>query len=509
MAVTSNKLIPVVTLAAGLMVAVVLYKQFTGPASAVKADPALTAVPKPDAPKLPKTAGADADTPSETLNTVAVSNVQLREDVKKVIERNNELIKENERLKANGGVAAANAATEPSTPASAPVARPGGGSGLFDSAIDTAARAADTFTSGMNRAPSSATAPTVTQTYNYPHPTKGPGGVSTLPTATGVTAPPLAPGEVAYSVMAPMGYAAQTDQAKGAKGVAMTRYVRTMQPEGEIGAVHGPATAAAERAAHKKAEDIPYFTIPENGTLAGVTAMTSIIGRVPIDGRVTDPMQFKAVVGRDNLAANGFELPGDLAGMIVTGIAIGDMALSCNEGRVRSVTFVFNDGTVRTVSSRSRNSGVINRSSGSSNQGDLGFISDLHGNPCIPGKFVTNAPAYLTDIIGLKSLGVAGQAFADAQRTTRANNDGSYSSTVTGNTNDYALGQAVSGATDEVTRWMLQRLKSSFDAVISPSGLQMVVHLDQEIKIDKVVNARKLVHRQQTQVSQGGHYGLD
>ena len=57
--------------------------------------------------------------------------------------------------------------------------------------------------------------------------------------------------------------------------------------------------------------------------------MTSIIGRVPIDGRVTDPMQFKAVVGRDNLAANGFELPGDLAGMIVTGIAINCAVLAC------------------------------------------------------------------------------------------------------------------------------------------------------------------------------------
>ena len=52
------------------------------------------------------------------------------------------------------------------------------------------------------------------------------------------------------------------------------------------------------------------FHAAENATLAGATAMTALIGRVPIDGRVTDPMQFKAVIGRDNLAANGFELPG-------------------------------------------------------------------------------------------------------------------------------------------------------------------------------------------------------
>lgn len=94
--------------------------------------------------------------------------------------------------------------------------------------------------------------------------------------------------------------------------------------------------------------DEPYSHPSENSTLAGVTAMTSIIGRVPINGRVTDPMQFKALIGRDNLAANGWELPEDLAGMVVTGIAIGDMALSCSEGKVRSITFVFNDGSIRT-----------------------------------------------------------------------------------------------------------------------------------------------------------------
>ena len=252
--------------------------------------------------------------------------------------------------------------------------------------------------------------------------------------------------------------------------------------------------------------------------------MTSIIGRVPIDGRVTDPMQFKAVIGRDNLAANGFELPADISGMIVTGVAVGDMALSCSEGKIRSVTFVFNDGAIRTVSSRNRSSssaigggGSITGSGSSSSFGssnsnnDLGFISDLHGNPCISGKFVTNAPAYLTDMIALGALGVAGQAYADAQRTTRNNTDGSTSSTITGNVGDYALGQAVSGGTNEVTKWMLQRLRNSFDAVITPSGHQLVVHLDREIRIDKAQNPRRLIHRQQggTQLARGEHHGLE
>lgn len=161
--------------------------------------------------------------------------------------------------------------------------------------------------------------------------------------------------------MPPMGYAVETDTPRGgSRGtVPVTRFVRTTQPDGvTMGATgsSGPAGQAARAAARPSTEDIPYFTLPENATLAGVTAMTSIIGRVPIDGRVTDPMQFKAVIGRDNLAANGFELPADISGMIVTGVAVGDMALSCSEGKIRSVTFVFNDGAIRTVSSRNRSS---------------------------------------------------------------------------------------------------------------------------------------------------------
>ena len=501
---TTNKLIPIIAAAGVAIVGVVIYKQFTG--DAVKPGREMTSVPNPE---LPRTAGADNDTPAETLRTVATSNAELRADVAKVIQRNNELIEENRRLqhRLGGGAAGTNAAQTAPPPtaaasAPAPVER-----STFESAIDTAAQAADSLSRG------------------FPSHTGGVGrtvqpGRTTAPSQAGAAPSATAPahdevtGEVRYSLMPPMGYAVATETPRGGGrgSVPITRFVRTTQAEGaEVGAMAatGPAGQAAQAAAQRKNEDIPFFTLPENATLAGVTAMTSIIGRVPIDGRVTDPMQFKAVIGRDNLAANGFELPGDIAGIIVTGIAIGDMALSCNEGKVRSLTFVFNDGTIRTVSARAQSSGGFNRGN-SGNSGDLGFISDLHGNPCISGKFVTNAPAYLTDIIGLRALGVAGQAYAEAQRTTRTNTDGSISGTVTGSAGSYALGQAVSGSTDEVTKWMLQRLKSSFDAVITPSGQQMVVHLDKEIRLDKVVDGRKLVHRQQTQVSaHGSRYGLE
>jgi integrating conjugative element protein (TIGR03752 family) len=218
-------------------------------------------------------------------------------------------------------------------------------------------------------------------------------------------------------------------------------------------------------------------------------------------------MQFKAVVGRENLAANGWELPDDLAGMIVTGVAIGDMALSCSEGKIRSATFVFNDGTIRTVSART--GGRTGAGGGAS--GDLGFISDRYGNPCIAGKFVTNAPAYLTDIVGAKTLGVAASAYADAAKLVTQNASTGTTTSQVIDSSKYVLGQAVSGASDEVTSWLLSRLKNSFDAVVTPSGNELVIHLDQELRIDKLANARKLTHRSQnSQTStRGALYGLE
>ncbi|BBA32469.1 integrating conjugative element protein family [Methylocaldum marinum] len=90
--------------------------------------------------------------------------------------------------------------------------------------------------------------------------------------------------------------------------------------------------------------------MPRNATLIGSTGMTALIGRIPIKGQVEDPYPLKVIVGSDNLAANGLEIPG-VDGMIFSGTAIGDWALSCVRGTLHSVTFVFDDGTIRTLSS--------------------------------------------------------------------------------------------------------------------------------------------------------------
>ncbi|MFZ7310962.1 TIGR03752 family integrating conjugative element protein [Comamonas jiangduensis] len=523
----SNKLISLLAIFAAIFVVYILYKQVTSTGKVPAGEP-LTSIPTPE--KLPGVAGADNDNVSETLRTVTTSNEELRKQVKEVVDANKRLMEENKRLTAGNKPATGPVPHVPNaSPDNATVSASsanGGDKDILDKAIDRGSNAIDTFSQAFElHGPKPRTeteAANAAANRNVPQP--GP----TVP--LGQTAPGSANAggyEVegstgGYRVVTPMGYSVVQEGAKGAGGKAgtgpqITRYVRTSGNDAyansSVGG-SGPAATAAKAAARapEKPKTIPYFTVPENSTLVGARTMTSLIGRVPIDGRVTDPMQFKAIVGRDNLAANGWELPPDLEGMIFTGIAIGDMALSCTEGRVRSVTFVFNDGTVRTVSARTRGSTGGGSSGGFGNSAnDIGFISDAHGNPCIAGKFVTNAPAYLADMAMLKGLDVAAEAFADAQRTVSNNMMGGQTSTITGSTGNYALGKAASGATDEIVKWMTQRLKNSFDAVIVPSGKEIVFHLDRELQIDKEPNARKVIYRNQggRQLARGEHYGLE
>jgi hypothetical protein len=505
MAVTRNKLIPVLGVVALAIVGTIAWQQLRQ-GQAPKAGPLIT-----EAPSLPRAKGADEDTPAETLATVVASNRELREQVQQVLEENKRL----RQHKAPAGTVPpaaqgpGGASASPGEPAGSPRgAADRGVVDVFSDAVSMAGRVAGQLAEDVQRTPGQRSAPAAIEPAAARAPdTAWPGATSQR--ALGVE------GSVPYKVLPPVGYAVATSKPRP-DGVAVSRYVRTAAGPEADAAGSARATRAAQAAAQAaKAQPVPYFTLPENATLAGVTSMTSLIGRVPIDGKVTDPLQWKAVVGRDNLAASGFELPDDIAGVIVTGIAIGDMALSCSEGKVRSLTFVFLDGSIRTVSTRRgafHENRVTAGGGGTSSNEDLGYLSDLHGNPCVAGQFVTNAPAYLTDIVGMKTLEVAGQAFADAQRSTTNSFLGSTTSTVTGSVGRYALGQAVAGASDEVSKWLMSRLKNSFDAVVTPSGQRLVVHLDQEIRLDKSPTARRLVHRPQTPsplVARGDRHGLE
>ncbi|MEW8552631.1 MAG: TIGR03752 family integrating conjugative element protein [Candidatus Thiodiazotropha sp.] len=268
-------------------------------------------------------------------------------------------------------------------------------------------------------------------------------------------------------------------------------------PSGTNGLLHrvGQSTGGALKTARKKTGNLteslnsvrPVYTVPRNATLIGSTAMTALVGRVPVQGQVRDPMPFKIITGADNLAANGLTVPG-VQGMVWSGTAIGDWTLSCVTGRLDSVTFVFEDGTIRTISGDDRG----NQRGGA--EKPLGWISDEQGIPCITGERKTNAPAFLTQRIGVMAIQAAAEAAASAETTSVVSDAGSVTSSVTGDTGTFVLGKTVSGGSDEVAKWLQERQSQSFDAVFVPAGTRIAIHVDHELPIDLDTTGRRLNH---------------
>ncbi|HIF3105211.1 TPA: TIGR03752 family integrating conjugative element protein [Salmonella enterica] len=236
----------------------------------------------------------------------------------------------------------------------------------------------------------------------------------------------------------------------------------------------------------------PVYTLPENSTLVGSSAMTALLGRVPVNNKVTDPYPFKVMIGRDNLTANGIELP-EVEGAIVSGTASGDWTLSCVRGSVTSITFVFTDGTVRTLpapSDRTDNSGSEN--GGSGNGGSIGWLSDNSGIPCISGERKSNASSYLPTI-GLLALGTsAGDGLTASQYTNNTTDGGGITSALTGNAGQAVLGQALGGSFKEVAQWVKDRYGQTFDAVYVPPGAQVAVHITRQLNIDYAEKGRRV-----------------
>jgi integrating conjugative element protein (TIGR03752 family) len=263
--------------------------------------------------------------------------------------------------------------------------------------------------------------------------------------------------------------------AAGGNGPLLQRFdpVGSAEPIGDL--------ASLQTGAQESEQPTPFFTINNLATLAGSTAFTAMIGRVPIDGQIADPVPFRVLVGRENLAASGLRVPDEIAAMVFEGVAIGDWTLGCVEGSLRTATFVFEDGTIRTVK-------------GASGQDErLGYIADKFGTPCIAGERVSNAAGYLAAQVGLAAGAGAAEAYAAAQ-TAQVVEDGAIASAVIGDVAKFAVGRAASDATAEVQQYLANRLSNTFDAIYVPPGQEIALLIQQEIAIDYDPNGRKLNH---------------
>ncbi|UYZ83530.1 TIGR03752 family integrating conjugative element protein [Entomomonas sp. E2T0] len=249
-------------------------------------------------------------------------------------------------------------------------------------------------------------------------------------------------------------------------------------------------------------DEKPIYTIAQNSTFMGSLAMTALIGRVPVDGTVNDPYPFKVLVGKDNLAANGFDLP-EVTGAVMSGTATGDWTLSCVRGQIESITFIFEDGTIRTVPEPEK----VTRSNGNSNnssnantskiKGGLGYISDPIGIPCVSGERKSNAKEY----IGTQSLiTAAGAGLASVlSKDDKGSNGGYYSSGNNSTSSDRngALNTILSGGVEDVRNWINKLYGEAFAAIYVAPHAEIAVHIDQEIMIDYEPNGRKVRHNEQ------------
>lgn len=248
-------------------------------------------------------------------------------------------------------------------------------------------------------------------------------------------------------------------------------------------------SAAIKPEGEGKEAVVPFYTIPQNATLVGSTALTALVGRVPVGTNVTDPYSFKVIIGRDNLAANGIEIP-EVAYAISSGRAVGDWTLGCVRGDLYSITFVFEDGTIRTVPKPAS----IYEGGAAGQVVKIGEIADRFGNPCVVGKRVTNAYSYLSQRVGVMALSAAAEAAAAAQTTTNTSISGAglgVATEVTGSRKDYILGRTVSNGAQEVAKWMDQRQSQQFDAIYVPPGHAVALNITEQIEIDYDPRGRK------------------
>lgn len=233
-------------------------------------------------------------------------------------------------------------------------------------------------------------------------------------------------------------------------------------------------------------EEVPVYTVPQNSTLMGSLGMTALIGRVPVDGTVTDPFPFKVIVGPDNLTANGIEIP-EVQSAIMSGTASGDWTLSCVRGDVHSITFVFEDGTVRTLPEPED----VNSGGSGSSRTKIGWLSDRMGVPCVSGERTSNAQQYLGTQALLTSAGagVATLLSDDGDIATTVNSDGSVSTAMTGS---QAAQQIMASGVNDMSRWVNRLYGEAFASIFVPPGQDVAIHIDRELQIDYETQGRRV-----------------
>ncbi len=237
---------------------------------------------------------------------------------------------------------------------------------------------------------------------------------------------------------------------------------------------------SSKKKSAKKDESIPYYTINETATLFSNTAITAMIGVVPTKGKVRDPYRFKVITGTENISSNGHRID-QVKNVVWSGTLTGNREMACARGTVDKVSMVFWDGTISTQ----RASDTV---------GGLGYISNKWGNPCIAGTLISNASQYLQDRLLASGAGSLAEAAAATETTQVRDSNGNIVSFVSGESKNYIASKTFSGMLGETADYVKERQADAIDVVYIPSGKDLIIHVEEQIKFDYDPNGRKLDH---------------
>lgn len=248
-----------------------------------------------------------------------------------------------------------------------------------------------------------------------------------------------------------------------------------------------------------------FFTIPAGSDVQNATLLTALIGEVPLKGKLVQPLfPFSTLISRgDLMAANGIELPREIIGMKVGGFAYGVGSfldnISCVRAYATSMLFVFRDGTYKTIVDNNQESSATLLSHNS-----IGYLTDQFGNPCIKGRYQTNAPQVLTALVGAGIVKGAGSALSQWQQSINYG-QGNVTQMPTGSFGKFLGGQAASEGSGLGAEWLKDRLGDSFDIVYVPSSIpfryqgrtkyrpnRLMLHFTKSVEIDKASTSRRI-----------------
>jgi integrating conjugative element protein (TIGR03752 family) len=251
----------------------------------------------------------------------------------------------------------------------------------------------------------------------------------------------------------------------------------------------------------EKYKPIAFYTIPPNSLMTGIIPLQPLIGRIPkANGNVFQPFSFMFVTEHPTLMAQGHEAPMPIAKMTGTAVCVGDFLSESVSCQVTSLTFIFDDGHYQVIDTKQKQTSGQN---GQNLSNGLGTIANSFGNPQIGGELKSAMALRLAMTTGFGALTAYGQGLSQAQVQNFGGDTAGIFQSIS-NANNYAMGQAISGAAAGAQDEWNEISKTIYDYVFVPNWnpvtrklIRLNITINEPIEIDYDKNGRLINYERQ------------